>query len=153
MHLRECSTACRYNAPPGDRPSRYEACHYRRVTGIKDRRDAESVAAAAAGLDYLSRVPVVRARPADRGLRGARWHRRRSYEGAAMGTGFDSLVQGTALHIGRPGQEPLGPAVVPDASPRRTGNGHGVARHLDLVIGLGGGWWHVDAAVAHVGEA
>ena len=71
---------------------------------------------------------------------------------APAGAGLHRLVQRAAGHQLLPGQEPLRPAVGPGAAARAAGDRHRIPGHRHLVVHLGRGRRHVDAAVADVGE-
>src|SRR5438045_1138884 len=74
-------------------------------------------------------------------------------EPAAARPRADHLPERAAALPLVPAQEPHGPAVVPGARTLATGDLHGIAGDGHLVVDLGVGGRHVDAAMADVGEA
>src|SRR6266480_3562119 len=108
-----------------------------------------------AGLSQVSRAGVVVAvrGGAERRGGGRGGQRVRRDERAALRPGLHRLTGRAPLQVLGPGQEPLGPAVVPLARrgaggdrDRVTGDGH-------VVVGLRGGGRQVHAPVTDVGDA
>ena len=71
-----------------------------------------------------------------RGGGGRGGQRRRVDERAAGRAGLHRLVQGAALQVLGPAEEPLGPAVVPGTRPRAAHDRDGVAGHREVVVRL-----------------
>src|SRR5579875_281461 len=97
--------------------------------------------------------PVVWLGLAERSGCGRGGQRSRADEPAALRAGFHREVQGAALQVLVPWQEPLGPAVVPLAGLRAARDRDRVPGDLHLVVDLGVRRRHVHAAVTDVGEA
>src|SRR5207244_6459143 len=85
--------------------------------------------------------------------RGRGGQRRRRDERAALRPGLHGLAGRASLQVLRPGQEPLGPAVVPLAGRAAGGDGDRVAGDGHVVVGLRGGGRQVHAPVTDVGDA
>src|SRR6266700_346910 len=109
--------------------------------------------AAGAGGLLVTGAPHAGGGGPDRGLGGGRRQRRGVDEGASGGAGLHCLVRRAPGQELPPGQEPVGPAVVPLASLRAGGDGDRVAGHREIVVRLGTGGREVHAPVADVDGA